>query len=73
MVSQGNGATIQRAALVGSQPLNVLKAARERLKFVRSSIKKLRKLELEEAQLTRLLAAAARPLATVRGIQSSAG
>lgn len=49
-------------------PLDVIKAARARLRWVRKEIKALRKLEAEEAKLERLLAAADAPLAIVRDI-----
>lgn len=41
--------------------LDVVKAARERLKFVKSEIRRLRKLEKEEATLSKMLEAAAGP------------
>jgi hypothetical protein len=64
---------VTQSKLLGSEPLDVLKAARARLRFVRSEVKKLRKLEREQAQLERLLAAAMRPIAAVRQIKTSAG
>ena len=50
-----------------AEPLDVLRAARARLRFLNAEIKKLRKLESERAQLTRLLDAAdGKPAAVVQ-------
>lgn len=53
------------------RPLNVLKAAKQRLKAVKVEIKRLRKLEREEAELIRLIAAAERPMAEVKALRKS--
>ena len=60
-----------------NEPLNVLKAAKARKVFVSREAKRIRRelraLEKEEAQLTRLLAAASepKPIAQVRAIKSA--
>ncbi len=57
---------------VSDKPLNVVKAAKARLKAVNSEIKRLRKLEAERDELVRLLAAAHnKPRANLRDISLS--
>lgn len=51
-------------------PKSVLKAARQRVKEIRTELKQKRALEKELAELERLLAAAKRPLASVTPISS---
>jgi len=53
------------------KPLNVLRAAKARLKQVRSEIKTLRKLEQEERELSRIIKAAETPVAEVTPIRKS--
>jgi hypothetical protein len=55
-------------------PVDVIKLARQRLKEVRSELKRMKKLQAEEQRLTRLLAAAdGKQLATVRDISRRVG
>ena len=53
-----------------SESFNVLRAAKKRLKVVEAEIKRLRKLEKEQGELQRIIAAASRPVATVRQIKA---
>ena len=53
-------------------PLDVIKLAKRRLRYVKSEIRRLRKLEAERDQLERMLNAAdARPVAAVRELKRS--
>lgn len=53
-------------------PLDVIKLAKRRLRFVKAEIKRLRKLEKEQAQLERILSAAdGKPVAVVRELRRS--
>lgn len=52
-------------------PLNILRAAKKRLKEIRAEIRKIEKLKAEEAQLSRIVDAGEKHFATVTKIRSA--
>lgn len=59
-----------RRAAIKADSFDVIKAAKQRLRFLKSEIRALKKLEKERDQLERLIGAAERPLASVSPIKS---
>jgi hypothetical protein len=53
-----------------TESFDVIKAAKQRLRFLKSEIKTLKKLEKERDKLERLIGAAERPLASVSPIKT---
>lgn len=53
-----------------TETFDVIKAAKQRLRYLKKEIKTLRKLEKEQVQLEKLLAAAEKPLAIVSPINA---
>lgn len=53
-----------------AESFDVIKAAKQRLRFLKTEIKALKKLEKERDQLERLIGAAERPLASVSPLKS---
>lgn len=53
-----------------TETFDVIKAAKQRLRYLKKEIKTLRKLEKEKAQLEKLLAAAEKPVALVTNINT---
>ena len=61
--------TRRRAAADGSAPLDIVKAAKARLRWLNRGLKRLKKLEQERTELQRLLDAASGKPAVVRNIK----